>query len=99
MLPSEIFRFLLNAEAGPAETDLADAYKISTKFKWAPFFARICCGIEPIVAIGRDLDWARQKTGLLELGPMPVGKMAPFTFLQLTRVHREVPEPIAHVQD
>ena len=99
MPPSEILRFLLNAEAGPAKTDLAYSHKISTKFEGAPFFARICHGIEPIVAVGRDLDWARQKTGLLELGPMPVGKIVAFTFLQLTRVHREVPEPIAHVQD
>jgi len=90
---------LLNAEAGPAETDLAHSHKISPKFEFAPLFVRIRRGIKPIVAIGRDLDWARQKTGLLELGPMPVSKMVSFTFLQLTRVHREVPEPIAHVQD
>ena len=89
---------MLNAEAGPAETDLAHSHKISTEFEFAPIFLRIYCGIEPIVTIGRDLDWARQKIGLLELGPMPVGKMAPFTFLQLACVHREVPEPIAHVQ-
>ena len=90
---------MLNAEAGPAETYLTYSHKIPPKFESAPFFARTCHGIEPIVAIGRDLDWARKKTGLLELGPMPVGKMVPFKFLQLTRVHREVPEPIAHVQD
>ena len=90
---------MLNAEACPAETDLAYSHEISTKFEFARFFARICRGIEPIVAIGGDFDRARQKIGLLELGPMPVGKMVPLTFLQLTRVHREVPEPIAHVQD
>ena len=99
MLPGQIFRFLLNAEAGPAETDLAHSHNISTKFEFAPIFLRIYRGIEPIVTIRRDFDWARQKTGLLELGPMPVGKLVPFTFLDLTRVQREVPEPIPHVQN
>jgi hypothetical protein len=45
------------------------------------------------------ISWAWQKTGFLELGPMRVGKMVPFTFFQLTCVHREVPKPIAHVQE
>jgi len=99
LLPSDKFRFLLNAEASPAETDLAYSHNISTKFEYAPFFTRIRRGIQPIVAIGRNFDWARQNTGLLELSPMPVGKMLSFTLLQLTRVHRQVPEPIAHVQN
>jgi len=90
---------LFNAEAGPAETDLAHSHKISTEFEFAPIFLRIYCGIEPIVTIGKDFDWARQKTGLLELGPLPVGKIVPFTLLDLTRVQREVPEPIPHVHD
>jgi hypothetical protein len=98
MFPSQIFRFLFNAEAGPAETDLAYAHKISTKFEFARFFVRIYRGIEPIVAIGMDLDWARKELGLLELSPVPVGKMVPFRFLELTRVQREVPEPVPHVQ-
>ena len=98
MLPSQIFRFLFNAETGPAETDLAYSHKISTKFEFARFFVRIYRGIEPIVAIGMDLDWARKKFGLLELSPVPVGKMAPFNFLELTRVQREVPQPVPHVQ-
>jgi hypothetical protein len=42
------------AEAGPAETDLAYSRKISTKFEFAGFFARISRGIKPIVAVRRD---------------------------------------------
>ena len=98
MLPSQIFRFLFNAEARPAETNLAYSHKISTKFEFARFFVRIHRGVQPIVAIGIDLDWARKKLGLLELSPVPVGKMAPFKFLELTRVQGEVPEPVPHVQ-
>ena len=90
---------MLNAEACPAETDLAYSHEISTKFEFARVVVRIDRGIEPIVAIGRNFDWARQKTGLLKLGPVPVGKVAPVTFLQVAGVHREVPEPIPHLQD
>ena len=47
---------MLNAEAGPAETDLAHSHKISTEFEFAPIFLRIYRGIKPIVTIGRDFD-------------------------------------------